>query len=75
MTSPTPEIPQQRAVSPDELETPSPHTRAHMYEGGWCVHHDMPTEAAGGRERCRQCDADFDYALAVMDGARDRRRA
>lgn len=68
------EIPAQRAVSPDELEVPSRHTRAHLFESGWCLSHDLPTETIAGRERCRSCDADFDAALAVMDGARDRRR-
>lgn len=70
MTAPEP-----RAVSPDELDVPSRHTRAHLFEGGWCLSHDLPTETFGGREQCRACDADFDEALAVMDGARDRRRA
>lgn len=67
-------IPEQRAVSPDELEVPTRYTRAHLFEDGMCLTHDHPTETLGGREQCRRCQAAFDEALAVMDGARDRRR-
>lgn len=59
-----------RAVSP----LPIPRPRGAFYEGGVCVHHDCVTEILGGAERCRQCVAEFDEALAVCDGARDRRR-
>lgn len=66
--------PRRPAESPDELDVPSTYTRAEMYEDGHCLHHDCPTETRGGVERCRACQADFDQALAVLDGARERRR-
>lgn len=67
MTSPD-ETP--RAVSPVSIPRP----RGALYEGGACMHHDCLTETHNGVERCPKCMADFDEALAVLDGAHDRRR-
>lgn len=59
-----------RAVSP----LPIPRPRGAFYEGGMCVHHDCVTETQGGVERCRVCVNEFEVALAVLEGALDRRR-
>lgn len=59
-----------RAVSP----LPVPRPRGAFYEGGMCVHHDSPTEVLAGVEKCRECTSEFDEALAVLEGARERRR-
>ena len=54
------------AISPVELEHPTRRMRTTMYEGGWCPHHDHPTEPSAFGPSCRRCVAEFDSSLVVM---------